>query len=149
MPRLAQDFAISQNWRCALLKDVKKEEEMFKNIDKNNDYSRKTIWYDCDKTKKNVSDEMSLMGYSMRTLEFRYTAWFHYNRPLALPLLDTAPYAEELYDHRNEKPSDFTHLEIVNLVKKGGFESVIKKYREKLLHFIRTEIKFRGPFKRL
>ena len=51
---------------------------------------------DCDKTKPEVSDEVSVMGYSMRTLEFRYTVWLHFERRLCIPLLNLEPFEEEV-----------------------------------------------------
>jgi hypothetical protein len=103
-------------------------------------------WADCDKTKSGEG-ELRLMGYSMRTKDFRYTAWFHYNSALCLPLLDVALYAEELYDHRNETPEEFGHLEMVNLAKKSGAEPVARAYRERLIAFIKSSMVFRGCFK--
>ena len=32
-----------------------------------------------------LDDEVSLMGYSMRTPQFRYTLWVHFNRVTMLP----------------------------------------------------------------
>jgi hypothetical protein len=46
----------------------------------------------------------SLMGYSMRTLEFRYVMWLKYNTS-ACRLLPTL-FREELYDHRRQKQQD-------------------------------------------
>ena len=87
------------------------------------------------------------MGYSLRTSEFRYTAWFHYNRPKAIPLLDVTPFAEELYDHRGETLQDFTHQETINIIHKPNYESTKKALRDQLVNFIRTNVIFRGPFK--
>jgi arylsulfatase A-like enzyme len=140
-------FAMSQSWRCANKERVLKNEEAFKrSIAQGTKPHRYSSWWDCDKT-KNPPDEISVMGYSMRTSEFRYTAWFHYNRPKAIPLLDVAPFAEELYDHRGETLADFTHLETVNLVQKPGYDSTRKAFREQLITYIRKNIVFRGPFK--
>jgi hypothetical protein len=138
---------MSQSWRCANKDRVLKNEEAFKkSIAQGTKPHRYSSWWDCDKT-KNPPDEISVMGYSMRTSEFRYTAWFHYNRPKAIPLLDVAPFAEELYDHRGETLADFTHLETVNLVHKPGYDSTRKAFREQLITYIRKNIVFRGPFK--
>ena len=143
-----RNFAISQSWRCANKDRVKKNQQAFKDsISKGTKPHRYSHWWDCDKT-KNPSDEISVMGYSLRTPEFRYTAWFHFNRPKALPLVDVAPFAEELYDHRGETLQDFTHQETINLAHKSGFDSTKKGLYEQLVSFIRKEVIFRGPFKR-
>ena len=124
-----------------------KNQQAFKeSISKGTKPHRFSMWWDCDKT-KNPPDEISVMGYSLRTSEFRYTGWFHFNRPKALPLLDTAPFAEELYDHRGETLQDFTHHETINLAHKPGFETTKRAMHEQLIAFIRKEVIFRGPFK--
>ncbi len=95
--KLDIDFALSQKWQCAFKRDVEAEEAKLSQDHENLklDTSRRSIWRDCDKT-KNGTDEISLMGYSMRSLEYRYTAWFHFNRLQALPILDSPPYTEEV-----------------------------------------------------
>lgn len=145
MPILDQTFAITQNWRCAI-KQLVIDEEASKTAAGNQKYTRKNIWHDCDKT-VNPPDEISVMGYSLRTTEYRYSAWFHFNRAQAMPIFDVAPFAEELYDHRGETLADFTHQEIVNLANKIGYESILKKLREQLVHFLRKKVVYRGPFK--
>lgn len=81
----------------------------------------------------------------MRTLDYRYNAWFHLNLQTMTPQLDVPPFNEELYDHRGETPQDFTHLELVNLVHRPGFETVVTSQRQKLIDFIKKNIVFRGP----
>ena len=98
---LDQTFAISQSWRCspraAAIANQNKPNSGWKDgiPVPNKGASRKSFWRDCDKT-TNPPDQLSVMGYSMRTPEFRYTAWFHFNRMTALPLLDVAPFEEEV-----------------------------------------------------
>ena len=41
------------------------------------------------------------MGYSIRTADWRYTAWVLLDINTYLPALDVPPLAEELYDHRD------------------------------------------------
>jgi hypothetical protein len=54
-------------------------------------------WFDCDKTlDPDANDEISVMGYSFRYTDFRYNAWFFYDRKLCLPLLDEPLYDEEV-----------------------------------------------------
>jgi len=160
---LGNDFAISQSWRCAnkakVIENTKAQANALAAAGKEGALAggggggggggvkvhRYSHWIDCDKT-KNPTDEISVMGYSLRTSDFRYTAWFHYNRVQAIPILDVQPYQEELYDHRGETLADFTHQEIVNLVHKQGYESTSRNLRDQLIAYIRKKIVFRGPF---
>ena len=93
MPKLDMTFALSQSWRCAFINQVKKSSDWYKKGGKGTRPISK--WFDCDKT-RNPDNEVAVMGYSMRTPDFRYTAWFHYNRKLCLPILDVAPFDEEV-----------------------------------------------------
>jgi hypothetical protein len=93
MPRLDMRFALSQSWRCTKVDLVKKAAAWVKEGRKHP--RPRSQWFDCDKTLQ-PNDEVSLMGYSMRTNDFRYTSWYHYNRKLCLPIIDLAPYEEEV-----------------------------------------------------
>ena len=142
---LDQTYAISQTLRCAKKLEVMQELTNLKNsIPNQMKLVRKAIWSDCDLNKNPPSEEMSIMGYSMRTSEYRYNGWFHFNREKKLPILDIVPFLEELYDHRGEILSDFKHLETINLVNKGGHENIVLKEREKLIEIIKKKIIFRG-----
>ena len=97
MPKLEMRFAISQLWRCAFKDQLESVVNWNKLgiVNKYNDRPR-VKWFDCDKTKKNINDEFSVMGYSLSTLDWRYTAWFNYNRHLCIPIIDMAPFDEEV-----------------------------------------------------
>jgi hypothetical protein len=82
----------------------------------------------------------------MRTIDFRYTAWFHYNRVKCIPTLDVAPFEEELYDHRGETLADYTHQETINVAHKLGYETVRRNLRETLIDFIKKKVVFKGCF---
>ena len=43
---------------------------------------------------------LGVMGYSLRTRYYRYTAWLVFDTGSLLPFLDRPPLGEELYDHR-------------------------------------------------
>ncbi len=148
MPLLERDFAITQMWRCARKDQVLQELENRKQLTPGQKLNRRQIWFTCDMDKKApYDDEISLMGYSMRSPFYRYTLWLHFNRVQFLPVLDALPFAEELYDHKDETFGNFTHMETSNLVHKPGYETIASKHRQQLLEFIRKEIIFRGPFK--
>jgi len=95
MPLLDQRFAISQSWRCAKISDVKKHAFWYKSGSKGDrPYTR---WFDCDKTvDPDNNDQVSVMGYSLRTNDFRYNAWFQYDRRNCLPILDKPLFDEEV-----------------------------------------------------
>lgn len=137
-------FAISQNFRCADKLRVMEEMSNIKNsIPNQQKLIRNAIWTDCD-TGKSPPNEISILAYSVRTLHYRYTSWFFFNRKEMVPILDVPPFAEELYDHRHEQVRDLGHLEIVNLANKKGYENTLLTHREKLIEFIRKKIIFRG-----
>ena len=91
-----QSFAISQLRRCPYLKTetprANHPEDKWAAI--------------CSRKHK---ESGSVMGYSLRTSQWRYTAWFHYDNDLHRPFLERSLLFEELYDHRS--PHDLTDLE--------------------------------------
>ena len=103
MPLLSRDFAISQSWRCA------KKDAIVKLAEDPMNHHIRNAWFECNNVEKNIDGEISMMGYSMRTVDYRYTTWFHFDRVNAKPFFDVAPFAEELYDHRGESLGNFTH----------------------------------------
>jgi hypothetical protein len=76
-----------------------------------------------------------------------FVCWYavFYSRLLILLIL-LLFLCPQLYDHRGETLTDFTHLETINIVFKPGFDAVVKALRQQLIHFIKTKIVFRGPF---
>lgn len=146
IPPLERVFSVSQSLRCANKLRLMEEASMLKkSIPGQHKLVRQQIWGDCDLNRRpQPTDEVALMGYSMRTLEYRYTAWVHFDRVNVVPLLDIPPYFEELYDHRGETPDDYTHLEIVNLVSKGGYEAVVLRHRDSLMDFVKKGILFKS-----
>ena len=147
MGKFAHDFAISQVIRCAPRDRIPNPQTaphrhhvVLENKEPNHaPAARSAIWNDCE-TRKNNPNEVSLLGYSMRTQEYRYTAYYPYNRTTQRPELanggDTVPFEEELFDHKNETLVDFTHREIVNLAYRPGYAIVIAHYRAKLAEFV-------------
>jgi hypothetical protein len=94
--------AISQSCRCAKLDVVKQVAEANANLNlSSTSYRNMSVvrgdahWLTCDMAKFAAS-EVSAMGYSMRTSEFRYTAWFIYNRQTCTPNVDSVPLYEEV-----------------------------------------------------
>jgi len=53
----------------------------------------------------------------------------------------------QLYDHRKETLDDFTHRELVNLVRKPGYEKVIRLMRARLVENVKNNNIFRGCYR--
>jgi hypothetical protein len=65
-------------------------------------------WIDhCPNKKLPRVPSQGAMGYSLRYVDYRYTAWLHWDADSFLPLLHLPPLAEELYYH---DPQDNLHL---------------------------------------
>ena len=109
-----------------------------------------TPFFECNrgdlKRPDKLSKQVSVMGYTFRYSDFRYTVWFYWDRVKNIPQLDVPTFAEELYDHRGETLANFTHLEYHNLVHQPYYEAVAKKIKAKALHFLRHDVVFRGPY---
>ena len=138
MPSLERDFAISQSWRCATISSLQSAWN-----------GPGVPWKDCsrdDNYNEKGRNETSIMGYSMRTSDFRYTAWVPFNRSIMAASWDQPLFDEELYDHRGETLKDFTHQELVNVAHKPAFSKVVKRHRDKLLNYLRSSIVFHGPY---
>lgn len=95
-----RNFSITQSWRCSPKSIAlnNRNDPVKLNATRTVSYravSRRSAWVDCDK-KKYSPDTLSIMGYSIRTREFRYTAWFHFNWDKALPILDVPLFEEEV-----------------------------------------------------
>ena len=139
MPKFEHDFAISQVIRCAPMNQIPMRMEVVHNKTKGEYHQigpRKAVWNDCGNIHQHNPKEMSLLGYSMRTLEYRYTAYYPYPRNIGRPNISSIPYEEELYDHKNETLNDFTHRELQNLAYRSVYATVVHHFRQKLAQFI-------------
>lgn len=106
---------------------------------------RYSNWKDCDKNTVMRDTVLSVMGYSMRSNDFRYTSWYYWHKTKAVPKLDSPLFAEELYDVRGEKLEDFTHLELTNVAGRGLYKNVTAALRARLANIIRSEFLFSRP----
>jgi hypothetical protein len=157
MPKFAHDFAISQVIRCANLRSIPSQlTAPHRHLNHENKPTtppvpRSAMWNDCE-TRSHKANEMSLLGYSMRTADYRYTAYYPFNRNLQRPNmtagLTTVPYEEELFDHKNETLSDFTHREITNLAYRPSYAVVITHMRAKLAEFVIKSFSNVSPHKK-
>ena len=86
----------------------------------------------------------TVMGYSMRTLDFRYTLWLHFDPSSLLVQWERGVYAEELYDHREDGGAgDLGKYELVNLraphapaETKEAYREAAHEQRSMLVHFL-------------
>lgn len=135
MPTLNHTFALSQTWRCAPKDKALRDQRVDKNAAED-----LRQWDACNVDKIDHWTETSVMGYSMRTLDFRYTMYIPFLRPHRIPIFGEPIFAEELYDHRGGKLSDLGHREIVNLAKDPKFSGILEIYRKDLISFLYNEV---------
>ena len=131
MPSLNHTFALSQAWRCAKKHLAYKDPRSTPGVPQN-----MVQWDSCSVNTVDVGSEVSLMGYSMRTLDFRYTMYIPFLRPHRLPVWDDAIFAEELYDHRGDKGKDNFRKETLNLATNEKYSDIIEKHRLQLRDFL-------------
>lgn len=133
MPSLNQSYAVSQMWQCALGDNA--------DLDPRELNARPNIaqWIPCDVNPRNKR-EVSVMGYSMRTLDFRYTQYIPFIRPQRVPNFSAPLFTEELYDHRDDKPGDLGHKELVNFAKDISYSSILQTFRKEMKSFLWNEV---------
>ena len=99
------------------------------------------------------------MGYSIRTLEWRYTAWLKFDTDTFLPSLNLPPLAEELYNHVNSnkinnrsdvnvKSFQFGFFENVNLANESTHVGIINGMRVKLYDYLWNNVSFEHLFQK-
>ncbi|EWM28099.1 iduronate-2-sulfatase [Nannochloropsis gaditana] len=100
-------------------------------------------WEVCSGGNRDWNDlnERVYMGYSMRTDEWRYTAWVPFNASTHTPEWTQAWGGEELYDHRdprcNEK-GNFDSCETRNMAKDVSLQLVKKELYAKMRSIVDT-----------
>ena len=124
-------FALTQMRRCQYLK-----------TDKHRSSHPDDIWTAiCGM--KNRLQVPNVMGYSLRTRDWRYTAWFSYIEKKMRPDLGKIV-AEELYDHRGAAVADFDNRERVNMAysTKPAAVEAVHDLRFQLQQFLFTKSHF-------
>lgn len=134
MPSLSHRFALSQVWRCATVKNARLDSRIDPAIEQ-----REVRWDSCT-LGGNSDRDVSVMGYSMRTLDFRYTMYIPFKLPHRIPIWNATIFAEELYDHRDGYLGDMGHRETVNLALDAKFQDVLGKHRSELRNFLWDEV---------
>jgi hypothetical protein len=172
MPTLTRKFAVSQMWRCVPKNKIENKADTLVSPQQMltataaasaspadgagggvsgqvpRDYNNP--WFECNRAEAQSTAQLSVMGYSFRTSDFRYNVYYHFDRVNNVPLYTQPPYAEELYDHRGEVLSNFTHLELANLLVTGRQQEsvglIAAKMRQMALQFLQQEVVFHGPY---
>ena len=134
MPSLNHTFAISQSWRCSRKDNTPIDSRLDASISQN------IVRWDVCSINKNDSTETSVMGYSMRTSDFRYTMYIPFVRSERVPSWEAPIFAEELYDHRNGYLGDLGHKETVNVATDIKFKDILEKYRGEMKDFLWHEV---------
>ena len=151
--RNSHPFAVSQSIRCAKGVEAATDTRISQMTRAVKGFAgsgklvthRHHIWQDCDLNAGNftIKNEISLMGYSARSANFRYTLWLHWDRVKRVPSWERRSdiiFAEELYDHRTEELGGFTHFEQVNLADDPLFKTILEEQREQLLEWVRATV---------
>jgi arylsulfatase A-like enzyme len=73
--------------------------------------------------------QIEVMGYSIRTTNFRFTEWFDFNTTALRPDFSNTV-AMELYDHTNDEGNDFNSYDQVNLADHPDYATIVKEHRD-------------------
>jgi iduronate 2-sulfatase len=150
--------AVSQVRRCPLKGDHRRRDRggNFMQSDReghgsviNNDIYHK-LWHPLCNSKNRGG--VTYMGYSLRTLNYRYTAWFAYDEATLTPLTDREIVAQELYCHKGEGcgeiNSERENLAVFGVKNQSSacgsddVDSVLSDMRHQLVSFVRNKITF-------
>jgi hypothetical protein len=86
--------------------------------------------------------EITLMGYSMRVLDYRYTAYIPFDRRTNRAIYNVTspvqPMFEELYDHRNDHQISIVNREMVNVARRAKSKGVVRKLRSRMTLFLNS-----------
>jgi hypothetical protein len=91
------------------------------------------IWGPCPAQRESKT-EISLMGYSMRTLNYRYTGYVHFDRSRSGGAARAQPRVmlDELYDHTKDGRIPSVDRETVNVAEVPEYQVVRKKLKDQL-----------------
>lgn len=81
-------------------------------------------WTDTTSCVHTDRKDFAIMGCSVRTQDYRYTAWMHWDGANLKGDFTRPPFAEELYSHVGDVESDFDAFENVNLASDASHASV-------------------------
>ena len=80
------------------------------------------------------AENITSMGYSVRTSQWRFTEWYHWDGARCVAQFGTAPIGTELYSHAGQKPHplDFNAWENENVADDATNAAAITQLRAKL-----------------
>jgi hypothetical protein len=94
-----KEFDIPSNFRKNI--DFSLTQRLVCKLNSNDNDPFTAIWTEsCPFNQLPRNPPLGAMGYSIRTIDWRYTAWIEFDINTYLPSLDKLPLSEELYDHR-------------------------------------------------
>lgn len=137
---LSRQYAVTQVIRCAEKEKYQRAKDpTISHHEKQSFIS--TMWDSCSLEHK--PHEVSLMGYSIRTESFRYTAYLPFNRRVnrVYNLTNTSllsPVMEELYDHRQDHTITLINRELVNVARSPKYSDKLKEMYNKLILFLKV-----------
>lgn len=83
-------------------------------------------------------NETHVMGYSVRTADWHYVAWFQFNNGTVVPELTAPLYGQELYDHRQDSGLWLENpYENVNVVTDPVNKAIVVELHQKVVDHIR------------
>eukprot|EP00051_Salpingoeca_urceolata_P008657 m.107681 g.107681 ORF g.107681 m.107681 type:complete len:262 (+) comp15861_c0_seq3:273-1058(+) len=91
----------------------------------------------CGNIISRLNNRNILMGYSLRSAAFRFTAWFQWNSTTGTVPLGDSPFAVELYEHElTESGGQFEKTETHNLALEPSYETVLTHHYLELRSFL-------------
>lgn len=136
---LSKRVAVTQVIRCASLARFKSLNNESLSANQRNSIAS-TLWSSCDVAHR--ENELSFMGYSLRSKSFRYTAYLPFDRRVNqvyhLTTIQPFQYSyEELYDHQDDHRKLLNERELINVAKDSKYSKKIHEMREMLSQFLR------------
>lgn len=83
------------------------------------------------------SSKFNYMGYSIRSMNYRYTVWFKWNQTSLKPMFNNENYTEELYNHTNDYSNNMDIWENINIA--NDHPNITKKFKEEVIRFFSSD----------
>lgn len=101
----------------------------------------KEPWTDTTSCIRTDRHKFTVMGYSVRTDEWRYTVWLPWDGVRLQGNFDSSPVGVELYSHEGDTDFDFDKFENENLANQAQYAPVLKQmYMIAVKHWNKTSI---------
>eukprot|EP01121_Diplochlamys_sp_Union-15-3_P022537 TRINITY_DN9628_c0_g1_i1.p1 TRINITY_DN9628_c0_g1~~TRINITY_DN9628_c0_g1_i1.p1 ORF type:complete len:466 (+),score=75.52 TRINITY_DN9628_c0_g1_i1:179-1576(+) len=84
-----------------------------------------------------TADQFKLMGYTLRSENWRFTEWYEWNKETERAILTNPIGGVELYDHKGDN-GNLDDYENVNLAHNSDYADVVQRLREDLRSTIRS-----------